>query len=43
MLSIKRALVTAHLTLAEGEAGADPYNSREGKRRDFERVTRTRF
>jgi len=42
MLSIKRALVTSRLTLSESDAGADPYNSREGKSRDFERARRNR-
>jgi len=43
MLTIKQALVTSRLTLAECDAGADPYNSREGKSRDLERGRRNRF
>ena len=43
MLSIKRALVTARLTLTDSDAGADPYNSHEGKSRDFEPGRPNRF
>jgi hypothetical protein len=31
LLSIKHALVTSRLTLAEADAGADPYNRRQGQ------------
>ncbi|HEX9472866.1 MAG TPA: hypothetical protein VF931_01660 [Steroidobacteraceae bacterium] len=30
LLSIKQALVTSRLTLTEQDAGADPYNRRQG-------------
>lgn len=43
MLSIKQALVTSRLTLTESDAGADPYNSREGRSPVFEWGRRTRF
>jgi hypothetical protein len=31
LLSIKQALVTSRLSLAEIDAGADPYNRRQGQ------------
>ncbi|HKC16339.1 MAG TPA: hypothetical protein VKC11_06480 [Steroidobacteraceae bacterium] len=43
ILSLKQALVTARLTLGDCDAGADPYNSRDGQSPDLQWGRRSRF